>query len=101
MHINFNKLAINCTHSQTFFDGFFGFLVLLMFYSFDFKRKIEDFLHHDYVRMVYTKIRLKSIFDIHSKSAKSVQKGRIHQKRQKDYFWMTKRLLLGCKVYKR
>ena len=73
-----------------------------MFYSFDFKRKIEDFLHHDYVRMVYTKKFALNPYSIFIQNLqKSVQKGRIHQKRQKDYFWMTKRLLLGCKVYKK
>ena len=55
------------------------------------KEKIEDFLHHDYVRMVYTKksskIRLKFQGEIRQKSVK----GRIYQNISKYIKRLSKR----------
>ena len=47
-------------------------------------KKIEDFLHHDYVRMVYTKksskIRLKFQGELGKKSVKRAYLSKIYQK---------------------
>ena len=64
-----NKIDIICLN--------FRFYLLIL------KKKIEDFLHHDYVRMVYIKIRLKSIFDIQSKSEKIGTKKGVFIKKDK------------------